>query len=295
MINTYPLQLSSNGKLIKSQRVQCSCDKCSKKYSSTLSNQSKHHSKYGHDLCRSCKLREQYRLGNKKSHFSEYNASTKGLSLEQRLGDGKAKLAKEKMRQGNLGENNPNFGGNYSKGFADRPLFGTWEEVYGLEKATELKNKARHRSIGKNNNMYGKPSPTGSGNGWSGWYNGKYFSSLLELSFIIDTINQNQNIIFISGHKQFQIKYTFNGSERTYFPDFKIGDKIIEIKPSKLLNTVQNTAKFEAAKIRYESNFVILTEKDFPKLSFEEITQLIENGSVVFTKRYSEKIKKYEI
>jgi hypothetical protein len=34
--------------------------------------------------------------------------------------------------------------------------------------------------------MYGKPSPQGSGNGWSGWYKGKYFRSIMELSFIVE-------------------------------------------------------------------------------------------------------------
>jgi len=38
--------------------------------------------------------------------------------------------------------------------------------------------------------MYGKPAPIGSGNGWSGWYKGWYFRSLLELSFMINVIER---------------------------------------------------------------------------------------------------------
>lgn len=46
----------------------------------------------------------------------------------------------------------------------------TFEEIYGKEKAVELKEKLSERFSGEGNPMFGKPSPEGSGNGWSGWY-----------------------------------------------------------------------------------------------------------------------------
>ena len=61
----------------------------------------------------------------------------------------------------------------------------TFEEFYGQEKAKVIKEKFSLRMRGKNNHMYGKPSPNGSGNGWSGHYGSFYFRSLLELSFLI--------------------------------------------------------------------------------------------------------------
>ncbi|MBR4316812.1 MAG: hypothetical protein IKP65_07630 [Alphaproteobacteria bacterium] len=42
----------------------------------------------------------------------------------------------------------------------------------------ELKKKYSEKSKGKNNPMYGKPAPKGSGNGVSGWYKGWFFRSL---------------------------------------------------------------------------------------------------------------------
>ena len=39
--------------------------------------------------------------------------------------------------------------------------------------------------------MYGRFSPRGSGNGWSGWYKEWYFRSLLELSYMINETKFN--------------------------------------------------------------------------------------------------------
>ena len=79
--------------------------------------------------------------------------------------------------------------------------------------------------------MYGKPSPQGSGNGWSGWYKGWYFRSLLELSYMILVI-ERFNISWSNGEK-IKITYkNFSGINRNYFPDFLLNNKyIIEIKP----------------------------------------------------------------
>ena len=58
------------------------------------------------------------------------------------------------------------------------------EKCKGYKHSQEALIKISNASKGKNNPMYGKPSPQGSGNGWSGWYKGIYFRSLLYSSFM---------------------------------------------------------------------------------------------------------------
>ena len=41
------------------------------------------------------------------------------------------------------------------------------DEIYGEKKASIIKKKISIKTAGKNNPMYGKPSPIGSGNGLS--------------------------------------------------------------------------------------------------------------------------------
>ena len=155
---------------------------------------------------------------------------------------------------------------------------------YGLEKALDINNSKS--CPGSKNGMYGKPSPKGSGNGWSGWYKGYHFRSILELSYIKYLIESK--IEFKSAEqKQYVVHYKFNGNDRTYRADFVVGGDIIEIKPKKLINTKQNKAKFEAAKNKFGANFKVLTEFDFPVI--ESICDLVESGKVKLMKRYQNK------
>ena len=105
--------------------------------------------------------------------------------------------------------------------------------------------KHRQNSSGKNNPMYGKPSPQGSGNGWKGWYKGFFFRSLREACFMIRMDEEGKE--WKSG-ESISIPYEFEGKSRTYHPDFIIGNKIIEIKPKRLINSSLILAKTKAAK-----------------------------------------------
>ena len=71
-----------------------------------------------------------------------------------------------------------------TKGRPGKSIYKIWLEKYGKEEAdarwNEFKKKQSVLNSGKNNNMYGKPSPNGSGNGWKGWYKDYFFRSLLE-------------------------------------------------------------------------------------------------------------------
>lgn len=276
------------GKCIITQRIEIQCDTCNIQFSLLYSRFKSNLEKYGADYCRSCRQRIQYKNGTRISFFTEYNKSNNGKTLEERLGQEKANLLKSKMSIANSGSNNPNYGGIYSKMEECVKLAKEWkgktiEERFGLEKANLIKQKISLRISGKNNGMYGKPSPNGSGNGWSGWYKNIYFRSILELSFIKYFIDNN--ISFVNGEK-IKIPYIMEGVQRNYFPDFIIDNKIIEIKPTSLLNNDQNLLKFEAARKIYGDNFIILTEYDIIKLEFEEINELLDCGDLKFIERY---------
>ncbi len=157
----------------------------------------------------------------------------------------------------------------------------------------EQKNRQIHK--GSKNGMYGKPSPTGSGNGWSGWYNGWYFRSLRELTYMIKVIDRF-NLDWISGESnKFLIKYK-NHKEtiRTYRPDFIINGKyMVEIKPKALHKSKEVISKANAAIKFCNKNGMIYKLKDIGCLSQDEIIQLYESGNIKWLPRYEEKYKNY--
>jgi hypothetical protein len=246
------LEFNDNILLIKKcYRIKIKCDNCEKIYYSTFGNAIKHYKKYNNqDLCRSCKQIQQYKEGkrNKQKEFITNYAKNnqKGKTLEEMYGNNKAVEIKKKISESSSGENHWNYDGDWfgreeRNGLKDK----TFEEVYGDNKAEEIKKKISKASSGKNNGMYGKPTPRGSGNGWSGWYKNRYFRSLLELSYMF-YLDKN-NIKFESAEcEKFRIKYEIDNVERTYVPDFYLidFDKIIEIKPQKLINSKLNKIKF---------------------------------------------------
>src|SRR6185437_3877341 len=124
---------------------------------------------------------------------------------------------------------------------------------YGKDEADRryalTKEKWSEAMAGAGNPMFNKPTPNGSGNGWSGWYKGRFFRSLRELSYMINII-EKQNLDWKTGETaDMKIRYKgFNGASRTYRPDFLIGGKVlIEIKPTKLHQSPSVLAKSIAA------------------------------------------------
>lgn len=144
---------------------------------------------------------------------------------------------------------------------------------------------------GEGNPMYGKPAPIGSGNGWSGWYKGWYFRSLLELSYMILVI-ERFNIKWEPGEsKKNKIEYQYNGVIKNYFPDFILNEKyVIECKPKKLQNTEINKIKMQYAKSYCESNGLILKTRDCRKIKKCELIDLYKSGDVKFIEKYELKI-----
>jgi hypothetical protein len=174
--------------------------------------------------------------------------------------------------------------------------YNIWLEKFGEEIANQKMDRYREKqsllNSGEKNSMFGKPSPQGSGNGWSGWYNGHFFRSLLELSYLVYLLKNK--ILFESGElNTHRVKYDVNGKLKTYCCDFYLIEtkEHIEIKPKRLCNTIENKAKFNAARSVHK-NFKVLTENDFAQITPSEIVNLYKTGYIVWLKRYEEKFKK---
>ena len=171
----------------------------------------------------------------------------------------------------------------------------TYEEIYGKEKALKIKKK-----LSDNNKrpMLGKPAPLGSGNGWSGWYEGWYFRSLRELSFMVNYIERFKFKWASLENKSKAISYiNYKGDKRNYFADFLINDKyIIEIKPKKLWLSIDIQSKKKAAEAFCKKHNLIYKLIDPPVLSFEKILILYKKKILKWLPRYEEKFNlKYNI
>jgi len=177
--------------------------------------------------------------------------------------------------------------------------FTVWESKYDKEtvdiKKQEYRNKISKLTSGELNPMFGKPSPQGSGNGWSGWYFDIYFRSILELSYLKYLLDNG--IKFESGElDKHKIKYfdSIKNKYRNYFPDYYLIDSkiYIEIKPKKLINSGLNLDKFNVAKNLFGENFKIITENDIQRLSEIEIKNMYNDGSLKWLPKYDKKFNK---
>lgn len=174
-----------------------------------------------------------------------------------------------------------------------------WIKKYGEEKANlmldEYKKKISNKYSGKGNPMYGKPSPNGSGNGWSGWYKGWFFRSIHELSFMINVI-ERFNFKWVTGEKKEHIiqYYDFNNKLKNYFPDFILNEKyVVEIKPKRLFNSFVVKSKSKAAK-EYCHKHGLKFKLICPNIIKTEIIKSkIENGEIVFMEKYDFKVKEW--
>jgi len=193
----------------------------------------------------------------------------------------------EKKRKKMLGSNNPMF---------QKSVQDVWIEKYGQAEADEREKKWKEKlSIefsGNKNPMYGKPSPQGSGNGWSGHYKGLYFRSLKELSFIINYLKRFKMQFESLENGKYKIKYQDReGKQRNYYGDFLVNGKyFVEIKPIKLQKSPSNKLKFNAARLFCKQNDLIFKLID-PKINFEQIKRLYEAGEIKFLPKYEEKMK----
>ncbi len=184
---------------------------------------------------------------------------------------------------------------NLSKVTNCKPIYSIWLEKYGKEDADKKwenfikKQSDSHK--GSKNSMFGKPAPQGSGNGWSGWYKNWLFRSLRELSYMINVIEE-QGLSWNVATKDYKITYIdYNGITKNYFPDFIIGNKIIEIKPKKLHHSPKVLIKKMAAESFAKNHNMIYELIDPPLLSLNKIKDLYLNKDIKFLDKYEVKFK----
>jgi len=214
---------------------------------------------------------------------------------------------REKMRDRVEGRNNPMFG---MKGELN-PFFGKkhteetkikivinrdmsvyrsdeFRKQLADEKMKKYRETQSINNSGTKNNMFGKPSPIGSGNGWSGWYKGWYFRSLKELTYMIKVI-ERYNLEWESAEtKDLTIRYLdYNLIERSYTADFIVNNRyMVEIKPKKLWDSplikLKTGAAIEFCNLRGLKYKLI----DIDRLSNQEIITLLDNNLIKFIDRY---------
>jgi hypothetical protein len=175
--------------------------------------------------------------------------------------------------------------------------YSVWVNKFGKAEADVLQSaRSKKLSIsmqGCSNPMYGKPAPQGSGNGWSGWYDGWYFRSLKELSYAHIHLRDKK---WMSAEKA-GIKITYidwKGSNRTYVPDFLVeGTILVEIKPKRLHKTPAVQSKAVAARSFCEKVGFTYELIDFELLPTSDIIGLHDSGRLKFLDRYESKYKEY--
>ena len=164
-----------------------------------------------------------------------------------------------------------------------------WVKKYGVEIANQKKKEwaSKVGRKGEKNYWFGKTPPYGSGNGWSGWYKGWYFRSLLELSYMINVIEKH-NVMWEPGEiSKYKVTFDYSGLTKNYHPDFILNGKyMIECKPKNLWKTNLVQAKADAAKDFCEKNGLTYKLRTTPILSDDEITSLYLNGDLIWIDRY---------
>lgn len=181
-----------------------------------------------------------------------------------------------------------------------RDIKAIWIEKYGFEEAKKRESNWREKigihSRGTNNPMYGKPSPIGSGRGISGWYDGWYFRSLRELCYVIEHIEPRSLEWKTGENADYCIPYTkYDGSARTYRPDFIVGNRMVEIKPKRLWNTPLITLKRIAAEKFCFDRGLTYELVDIGPLQCNKLEMLVEQGRVKLTEKSKEWLNRWKI
>ena len=190
------------------------------------------------------------------------------------------------------GSENPMKNEDTKKYFSE--LFTGHGPMSGKHHTDAAKKKLSIANSGKNNPMYGKPTPNGAGNGWANWYKGRHFRSLRELQYYVSEIDTHNILCESAQQKRFRIPYKdYNGVDRTYRPDFFVDNHLlIEIKPKKLWNTKEVVAKKNAAeefcrKMGYEYKLVDVEPNSLC------LKEKYLNGEIKFVDKYKLRFEKY--
>jgi hypothetical protein len=196
---------------------------------------------------------------------------------------------KNKISELTSGEKNPMYG---------KSFYEIWVEKLGKDKADdrlkELKNNLKNKFSGCSNPMYGKVPSKNSGSGWNGWYNGIFFRSLHELTFLVNWVGRFNLDIESAEVSDLAIDYKFKGSSRKYFADWLINKKyLVEIKPAKLIKTELNSAKFKYANEFCQSHNLIFKVIDPGIIHIESFLKLYKEEKVILTDKTKTKLEKF--
>lgn len=233
--------------------------------------------------CRKCVYQFRDQSGQKNPFYGKKHSDLSKLKIGKYE---RTKAQKEQARNSLLIQGNT------------KAPYEVWVKKYGQEQADKRMDQYRATisacTSGEKNPMYGKPSPIGSGGGWSGWYHGHYFRSILELSYLKHLIENN--IQFENGElAKHAIQYLFNGVVGNYFCDFVLTDAqcFVEVKPKKLLLIDRNVAKFSSAKNKHGEKFVVITEDNIHVLKNETIDALYQTGEIKWIAKWEKKYHAY--
>jgi len=235
------------------------------------------------------KYREKYDLLCDKCGC-EYNYTGQGIHKGRKKYDGGDYCRSCKMKfEIERGERNP------SKVRTERNYQRrgkSLEEIYGKETASKIRTKMRNNNSGTTNPMYGKPAAKGAGRGLGGYYKGMHFRSTLELAFIIDCEKKGITIK-TAERKEYRVKYlNSKGIERTYFPDFVVGNDIIEIKPVQLFHLNETKNKIKAAKEKFGDRYKIITNEEITPVDDKKLLELFEVGLINPDKNMQRRLNK---
>lgn len=263
-----------NGRIKSSYKILCRCEDCGGDFRRPVKAAIE-----SSQRCKSCTTTHcnLHRDPVVKAKMTTAAANVwRGKTREEVMGPERRELERQAQSVRNSGENNPNYGGVYCRGFADNPLTGTLESLYGESCAKKMREAASVRNAGKNNPMYGKPAPKKAGNGISGWWKDElYFRSLLELAFILKC-ESSGTLLKSAERKEFRFPYSLDGVDRTYTPDFvDQNDTLYEIKPSSLATSRSVKVKLQAAPC-----VQLISERELTRPTKPELHELIRQGLV---------------
>lgn len=151
----------------------------------------------------------------------------------------------------------------------------TVEELYGEEMGAHIRKIKSNQTSGKNNPAYGKIY--NNAGRVRGYYKGYFFRSLWECSFL-KFLEENGTDLKDVEYEKIIIPYTKDGGGRTYTPDYFLSKerKLIEIKSKWHLQNDKELIEIKKASAEKwckenNSTYEILTEDDFPILTFKQI------------------------
>jgi hypothetical protein len=235
-------------------------------------------------VCKKCSYKLRDQSGDKNPFFGKSHSK----EVKEIISNGDKSYWKDldyrkQASKRMMGKNNPMYG---------RCNHDIWVEKFGKDEADHRREAVNKKlSIafsGEKNPMYGKPSPGGCGNGWSGWYKNWFFRSLLELSYLVNVIEKNGRNWRSAETKDLEIRYVgWKGSEMTYRADFFVDEKyLIEVKPKKLQSSRLVQLKAKAAEEFCSSHGFEYKIEEPIMLTVEEVKRLRQNEIIKFTDRY---------